>query len=170
LTAEQYPIDLKKVQMKSLRTSVLCAGFALCSLGSFAQDKPVVVNEPDYNKPKLFAGLPDKIQLTEDNLSSLFGTPLGRPASIAVSESGRFQFDGEVVSAGSKTQHVQSLVIRSTNFNGATFSLTKTMQPDGSVTYKGRIISFRHSDLYELENQNGRYMLVKKNFYDLVNE
>ncbi|MBM3417054.1 MAG: hypothetical protein FJY20_11585 [Bacteroidetes bacterium] len=156
--------------MKNLRTAVLCAGFAVCSLGSFAQEKTPPVNEPDYNKPRLFDGLPARIQLNADAISSLFATPMGRAASISLSEDNRFQFQGEVVSSGAKSQQVQSMVIRSTNFNGASFSISRITQADGTISYKGRIISFRHGDLYELENQNGQYVLVKKNFYDLVNE
>ena len=157
--------------MKSLRTAVLCAGIALASLGSYAQEKPVPINEPDYNKPKLFAGLPDKIQLNVADISDLFNAPVGRTTNLKLADDTRFQFEGEVVSAGSKFQNtLQSMVIRSTNYNGARFTLSRITNPDGTVTYRGRIISFQHGDLYELENQNGQYMLVKKNFYDLVNE
>ncbi|MGQ0740339.1 MAG: hypothetical protein ACT4OJ_14905 [Bacteroidota bacterium] len=157
--------------MKSLRTSVLCAAVALCSLGSYAQDKPAPVNEPDHNKPKLFEGLPDKVQLSVDELSSLFSTPLGRPTAVRLSENARFQFEGEVVSSGNQPGNItQSIVIRSTNFNGATFSISRTIAADGTVSFRGRIISFRHGDLYELQKQDGQYMLVKRNFYDLVNE
>lgn len=158
--------------MKNLRTAALCAVMALSAMGSFAQEKTnaVPINEPDYNKPKLFAGLPDKVQVSTETLSSLFNTTLGRSASIAISEESHFQFNGEVVSSGTKNPQVQSVVIRSTNFNGATFSVSKATNADGTVSYRGRIISFKHGDFYNLENQNGQYILVKKNFYDLVNE
>lgn len=158
--------------MKNLRTTVLCAVLALSATGSFAQEKnkAVPVNEPDYNRPKLFAGLPDKIQVSAETLGSLFNTALGRSASITVSEESHFQFNGEVISSGIKSQNVQSVVIRSTNYNGAVFSVSKTNNADGTVSYRGRIISFKHGDFYNLENQNGQYTLVKKNYYDLVNE
>jgi hypothetical protein len=156
--------------MKNLRTAVLSAGLVICSLVSFSQEKTPPVNKPDYHKPRLFDGLPARIPLNATAISNLFDTPLGRAASISLSEDNRFQFLGDVVSSGANSQQVQSMVIRSTNFNGANFSLSKITQADGTVIYKGRIISFRHGDLYELEHQNGQYLLVKKNFYDLVNE
>lgn len=157
--------------MKSLRTSVLCAGIALCSLGSFAQENKAPVNEPDLNKPRLFTGLPERIQLSADDISNLFGNPLGRAATLKLTDDNRFQFEGEVISSSSKYENrIQSVVIRSTNFNGANLTLSKITGSDGSVKYRGRIISFAHGDLYELENQNGQYVLVKKNFYDLINE
>jgi hypothetical protein len=157
--------------MKSLRTAVLCAGLALCSLGSYAQEKPVPVNEPDYNKPKLFSHLPDKIQVNTEDLASLFSTAVGKATSLVFADDTHLRFEGEVISSGSKYQNtLQSMVIRSTNFNGARFSISRISNPDGTVTYRGRIMSFKHGDLFELQNQNGQYALVKKNFYDLVNE
>lgn len=157
--------------MKSLRTAVLCAGIALCSLGSFAQEKTPPVNEPDLNKPKLFTGLPERIQLSTDEISNLFGNPLGRAATLRLADDNRFHFEGEVVSSASKYENkIQSVVIRSTNFNGARLHISKVVGSDGIVKYRGRIISLAHGDLYELENQNDQYVLVKKNYYDLVNE
>ncbi|HUR64821.1 MAG TPA: hypothetical protein VMZ03_00600 [Chitinophagaceae bacterium] len=154
--------------MKNLRTAVLCAGIALCSLGSYAQGT-VPVNEPDYNKPKLFSQLPDKIQVNTADLASLFNTSVGKATNLAFADDTHLQFEGEVISSGNQNT-LQSMVIRSTNFNGARFTLSRITNPDGSVTYRGRIISFKHGDLLELQNQNGQYVLVKKNFYDLVNE
>jgi hypothetical protein len=157
--------------MKNLRTAVLCAGLALCSLGSYAQDKPAPVNEPDYNKPKLFTGLPDQVELNTEDLSNLFNAPLGRGTSLRLTDDNQFRFEGEVVSSGSKYQNnLQSMVIRSTNFNGANLTVSRVTNADGSVVYRGRIISLAHGDLYELQQRDGRYLLVKRNYYDLVNE
>ena len=156
--------------MKSLRTAVLCAGLALCTLGSYAQEKPPV-NEPDYNKPKLFSQLPERVQLNTADLAGLFNTGVGKATKLSLSDATQLQFEGEVISSGSQNQNtLQSMVIRSTNFNGARFTISRITNPDGSIIYRGRIISFKHGDLLELQNLNGQYTLVKKNFYDLVNE
>ena len=157
--------------MKNLRTTVLCAGFALCSLGSFAQNKTIPVNEPDYNKPKLFANMPDKIPVSADELNALFITQVGRPANLNAASDVQAKFEGEVISVSDQSvQGLQSILIRSTNFNGARMSFSKITQEDGTVKYTGRIISFKHGDLYELQNQQGQLVLVKRNFYDLINE
>lgn len=157
--------------MKSLRTTVLCVSIALCSLGSYAQDKPAPVNEPDYNKPKLFDGLPASIRLNADDISGLFSTALGKAATLQLTDDSRFRFEGEVVSSANQPGNsTQSMVIRSTNYNGATFTISKTTAANGTVSYRGRIISFKHGDLFELQSQNGQYLLVKRNYYDLVNE
>lgn len=157
--------------MKSLRTCVLCAALALCSLPSLAQNEQAPVNEPNLNKPRLFSALPDKISVNIAAFSDMLNSSPGRPALLSLSADQSQRFEGEVVSNSSKYDNkLQTVVIRSTNFSGARFTLSKVVNPDGQVVYRGRIISFAHGDLYELENQAGEYKLVKKNFYDLVNE
>lgn len=156
--------------MKNLRTAVLCAGIVCLSCTSFAQEHQAPLNEPNRNKPRLFTQLPDRIDLRTDAISDLFNAPVGQPASFSLADDNRSQFQGDVISAGMASSNVQRLVIRSTNFPGATFSVSKITQDDGSVVYRGRIISFSHGDVFILENKEGRYQLVKKNFYDLVNE
>ena len=157
--------------MKSLRTSVLCAAIVLCSISSFAQDQQAPVNEPNLNKPRLFSNLPDKIKLNITDFNALLGTPLGNSTRLNLSTDNSLRFEGEVISAVSKYDNkIQTVVIRSSNFNGANLTLSRIVGSDGQVKYRGRIVSFAHGDLYELENLNGQYQLVKKNFYDLINE
>lgn len=157
--------------MKSLRTAVLCAGIALCSISSFAQEKTAPVNEPNLNKPRLFSNLPERIQLSAEDISGLFSNPVGRSTQLRLSADQPLQFEGAVVSSASMDDNrIQTVVVRSTNYNGANLTISRVLGSDGQVRYRGRIISFAHGDLFELENQGGQYVLVKKNFHDLVNE
>ena len=158
--------------MKNLRTSVLCVCITFCSLFAAAQKNDgIPINEPDYNKPKLFQGLPDNIPVSIDNLNSLFGIQIGRPVRVNLSTSSSFQLEGEIVSTASKYNNsIQSVVIRSTNYNGARLTISKITDENGVLIYRGRIISLQHGDSYELQNLNGSYTLVKRNLYDLVNE
>jgi len=163
-------LTLKKVEMKNLRTAVLCACTVLCSVVSLAQNR-IPINEPDYNKQKLFASLPEKIQVNAGDLENLFGSQVGRPANLKLSLDASVKFEGEVTSISQRTaEGQQNVVVRSTNFNGATFTVSRIANEDGTVSYRGRIISFQHGDCYILQDQNGQLSLVKKNFYDLVNE
>ncbi len=157
--------------MKNLRTSLVCACLACLSLGSFAQNKTIPINEPDLNKPKLFANLPDRIPVTAADLDNLFGSDLGRPANLSLSMDAKTKFEGDVVSRSERSREgIQSVVIRSTNYNGARLTVSRRELPDGSFVYTGRILSFKHGDLYELQTLQGQLVLVKRNFYDLVNE
>lgn len=157
--------------MKNLRIPALCLCAMLFSLCSFAQNELDFLNKTENKKPKLFSTLPDKIPVSIEKINDLLGTPVGQKTQLRSVENTPFEFDGDVVSRVSKYENsIQSAVIRSSNFNGASLTISKTTHTDGTVSYSGRVISFQHSDLYELQNHNGQFVWVKRNFNDLVNE
>ncbi len=138
-----------------------------CSAVSAQNSIPV--NEPDQNKPRLFTDLPDKIPVDISTLQTLVNTETGKAANLRLTTNGSISFTGQVVSRADDNR-IHSVVIRSGNFNGATLTLSSSAQPNGAVKFTGRIISMQHGDVYELQYQNNQYILIKKNFYDLINE
>jgi len=157
--------------MKNLRTPMLCVCITLFSFCAVAQDIKVPVNEPDNNKPKLFNKLPDYVSVNITGLNTLLNAPVGKAVSIDLGSDSPFLFEGHVVSVASKFENtLQSVVIRSTNFPGARLTFSQITNADGTFSYTGRIISFQHGDLFELQNQNGKFALIKRKFNDLVNE
>jgi hypothetical protein len=155
--------------MKYLQLSGLCLLLsAICAITSSAQNM-IPVNEPDKTKPELFTNLPDKIPVDLVTLQNLLNTETGKDISFKLGLNTASNFDGRVVSKADDNSF-HSVVIHSGNFNGATLTLSSSTQPNGAVRFTGRIISFKHSDLYILQNQNAQYILIKKNFYDLINE
>jgi hypothetical protein len=156
--------------MKNLRTAVLCAVLAFGTCGVKAQNVPI--NEPDYNKPKLFNNLPDRIVFGTERINTLLATPVGSPVLIRLTETPvAGEFRGEVISVTSKYDNqIQTVVIRSTNFTGAVLTLSKVTDTDGNVSYTGRIVSMHNGDLFELKSMGTDYVLAKKNFNDLINE
>ena len=157
--------------MKNLRTAALCATLTLCSLFSLAQEQKVPINEPDYNKPKLFQSLPERIAFNPDNFMGLLNKQTGSVISTSLSTDSQIPFEGKIVSTTTSSDgKIQSMLMSCTNYAGATFSLTKVINDDGSVKYNGRLLSLKHGDLFVLEQTAGHFTLVKKNYYDLVNE
>lgn len=157
--------------MKNLRTLLACLCMSF-SLFASAQTDHVQLNQPDLNKPLLFASLPDRIPVSTGYLDGLFTMSKGVAVSITTSEDAlASRIEGEVVSMGSKyNDRLQSVVIRSTNYNGARFTVSRYTDEQGVVSYSGRIISFQHGDAYELKNEAGNLFLIKRKFYSLVNE
>lgn len=157
--------------MKNLRTSVLCVCIALCSISATAQIQATHGKNPDFTKLLLFQNLPEKISVNVGNLNNILNTPVGKDININLSDKSQFQFEGQVVSVSAQEgDNVQSMVIRSTNYDGARFTLSRITNADGSVSYSGRILSFRYDDLLELKNQDGQFILVKRKYSDLINE
>ena len=99
------------------------------------------------------------------------GAEVGRPVSLSLSDATVFQFEGIIVSSVSKYENtIQSIVIRSTNFPGATLTVSRITDDTGNISYIGRMLSMQHGDMFELKNENSQFLLVKRKFYDLVNE
>jgi hypothetical protein len=153
--------------MKNLVKGIVCLSIFFVCIKTNAQTPPV--REPDMNRPSLFQNLPEKISCRINDLSSLLESEIGK--TISFSFTGSLNFQGVVSSVASKFDNtLQSVVVRSTNFPGAALSFSKITKEDGTFSYVGRILSFQHSDAYEISQENGQYFFVKKGFYDLVNE
>ncbi|MBK7292080.1 MAG: hypothetical protein KBF82_12600 [Chitinophagaceae bacterium] len=156
--------------MKNLRTHAVCVCLSLMSICSYAQSNTrPPLNEPDYNKPRLFNNLPERIPFSVTNVTSLFNASIGAAVDLGLSDTVPFTMDGEVI-ATSFSDKVQKLVVRSSNYPGANMTISKVTNNDGSVSYHGRILSIKHGDFYELQKSIEGYVLVKKSFYDLINE
>ena len=154
--------------MKNLRTVAFCLSLSLYSLASSAQQKDIPLNEPDQKKPELFKQTPDKVSVDALQIASLLIMPVGEPVILDFPS---FHFEGNVVSTVSKySNSMQSVVIRSTNFVGATLTVTKVTDQTGNISYTGRIISMQHGDLYELKQSGNGLALVKNKFNNLVVE
>lgn len=158
--------------MKNLRTKLFCAFITLFSLNSAVQAQQIPLNEPDYNKPRLFDNLPAEIPISIDKLNSLVNERTGTSISTNISSGVvTAPFQGQVISSVSKyADKLQTVVIKSTNYHGATLYISKVTLEDGRIKYNGHLMSFQHGDLYILQQKNGEFSLVKKNYYDLVNE
>jgi hypothetical protein len=154
--------------MNILKACAFSVFLIASGISSFAQGK-VPINEPDYNKPHLFADLPDNMPLKVSNLEGLFELETGSPVNVTLSNN--FHIIGSVISKSSGNDlNVKSVVIKSINRKGAIFTYTKSVKEDGSVKYLGRIISTKNSDAYEIVKEDDQYILKKKNLYDLISE
>lgn len=154
--------------MKILKTTAICVLLSLC-MHSQAQVHQVQMHEPDYSKPKMFKNLPDRLQFKVQEFDGLFTTELGKAVNLPISKN--FSFSGTVVSKSDDVDpKIKSIVIRSSENNGATLTISRVINVDNTISYKGRIMSFKHGDAYELTYENGTYYLSKKASHNLYNE
>ena len=151
--------------MKKLKT-IATGVFLIACLSSSAQEK-TPLNEPDHNKPKLFADLPAKMNLKVSEMEQLFNYAVGAPVTVKATEN--LSLEGTVVSK-SENASVKSVVVRASNRQGAIFTFTKTANADGTPRYVGRMLNRNNGDAFEISQENGQYVLLKKNLYDLVAE
>ncbi len=153
--------------MKNLLQGILCLSLMCICINTSAQTPPV--KEPDTNRPSLFQQLPQQMNCRIVDLESLLSYSVGGQVNIQIADN--LQFQGIISSVATKYENrVKSVVVRSSNFQGAALTFSKITKEDGSTNFTGRIISFQHADAYEIVFANGQYSFVKKGFYDLVND
>jgi hypothetical protein len=142
-----------------------------CNTVLLAQYK-VPINEPDRNRPELFGSLPGKILIPTGEINSLFLAPRGDKIKLSLTANPQDNLEGEIISIDSKYgDSIRSVSVIASNFKGARLTISRLLGRDGTTTYMGRMISFKNADVYELDYNSGqRFLFIKKNWYDLVNE
>lgn len=153
--------------MKNLLQGISCLLLICACISTNAQTPPV--KEPDTNRPSLFKQLPQRATCRINDLESLIDMQVGQHINLFIADN--MLFVGTVSSVASKFENtIKSVVIRSTNYEGAALTFSRITKEDGSTYFTGRIISFKHDDAFEMVFENGQYAFVKKGFYDMVND
>lgn len=143
----------------------------IATTGSAQTKAPL--NEPDRNRPRLFNKMPDEMQVDLSDIDQLIlpARSSARSESLMKGDKKCAAFTVQYISATSLYENkVYSVVLRLPEYPGATLTLSSSTNADGTVAYTGRIISFRHGDMYELVKKGAGYIFKKRNFYDVVNE
>ena len=154
--------------MKNLQKGTIFLLLLLTSAFAFAQENDLI-QEPDRNKPALFADVAAKFSVDVNALETLLEVPVGQNVNAFLTRN--FNLQGIVVSKSDPSDlSVKSVVIRSTNRNGATMTFTKIRDENGAAVFIGRIVSYKNRDAFELMQEANGYVLVKKNLYDLVSK
>lgn len=156
--------------MKILKKSALIAMLlAVSYLQTSAQNSALRLNEPNYNKAKLFSDLPDKLNLRLTDVEALLNISVGKQVNAIIATG--FPLVGVVVSKSTlKDAFVKTVVIKSTTRQGATFTFSRITKEDGSLFYTGRMMSKEAGDALEIIKEGTGYVIRKKGFYDLINE
>lgn len=145
------------------------AALTVSYLPSIAQGSVPVLTEPNYNKPKLFSDLPEKMTLRLADMEALLSLPVGTAVKATIATG--FSLVGTVVSKSNPSDpSVKSTVINCSNRQGATLTFTRVTQDDGTYAYIGRMMSKDASDVLEIAKEGTGYIIRKKGFYDLINE
>ena len=136
--------------MKKLSTPLLMLLLCLTTAVSNAQT----------TKPNLFAAYPQRIDVSETIFQNAFTSSKGQAVAIALGST--LVFKGTVVANEFKYANLQSITIKSPEFDDAFLSISKIINDDKTVTYTGRILNSKAADGYEIKRDAaGNYKLLK---------
>lgn len=155
--------------MKNLYLGLLClcSTFYVSDLGA----QLLSLRAPDLNRPKLFQDLQDTIAVEVIQLDNILNNLTPQRVNTNLFNTALFAFDGELISSTSKyDDKIRTVIIRSTAFQGAYFTLSRSIFPDGGTNYRGMIIHKDYGDVLLLKRIGDEYLLIKKGFYDVINE
>jgi hypothetical protein len=136
--------------MKSLRPVIAGIAFMLCASAGFSQS----------SKQPLFVDYPSSIACKATVFEKALAAKEGQQISLEISDA--FKFSGIVVSNVVKYGKMQTVVIRSTEFDGALLLVSKQQLENSKYTLTGRILSPRASDGYQIKQASeGSYVFEK---------
>ena len=127
--------------MKTLKTT-LSLLLCLTTAAAFSQKFEKV-------QPKLFDGYPAVMPLSTSLLQKTFNAKQGQ--QVTVDFSNNFHFTGTVLNNQRKYDNLQTVMIKSTSFGNSIFTLSEVINPDKTISYKGRIINPDAFDGYEIK-------------------
>jgi hypothetical protein len=155
--------------MKLPKTGVFTALLTFCCLLSFAQTSTPPLKEPDYNKPKIFSDLPDRLRLQLANAEALLNLRVGAQVSTQLATG--FTLVGTVISVSNAADaSVKTVVVKSSARQGAVLTFSRIKKGDGTYTYIGRMLSVNVGDALEIVREGTEYIIRKKGLYDFIAE
>jgi hypothetical protein len=145
--------------MKSLTKTVMLFGLLFTFAGARAQTTQA---------PHLFDAFSNTISCNTAELERIFTLAEGSTVQLALSNN--FIFKGNILNSIQRYPNLKSVLLKSTNFASAVFSISRRINEDNSVTFVGRILNDQYADGYELVKQGNNYSLIKVKHDDLLQD
>ena len=127
--------------------------FALCVMVAAvnAQSKPATA---------VFKSFSPSIDVSESIFTNTILISKGQQANLNFGTG--FNFSGTVISNEKVFDNLQTIIIRSSEYNNALLQISKQINEDKSISYTGRIFSQGSADGYEIKRTaEGNYHLQK---------
>jgi len=145
--------------MKSLTKTVMLFGLLLCMAGAKAQSSQA---------PHLFDAFPNTISCNIIELERIFSIPEGTNVQIVLSTN--FIYRGSILNSIQRYSNLKSVLIKSSNFDAAMFSISRRVNDDNTITYVGRILNKNYADGYELIKQGNSFILNKIELKEILQD
>jgi hypothetical protein len=123
----------------------------------------------DNNQQKLFTEFPHSVEISKNILADLFKATEGQTVAVPFNE--KFVFRGKVMSNQVKYANLQTMLLRYEQGSETLFQLSKIINKDNSVIFKGRIINPSAMEVFELKNDLAdNYHLEKINLDQILQD
>lgn len=111
------------------------------------------------DRQNYFSKYSQKLPASESELEKAFHVPEGGKVKINFAD---FSFNGIVVTSIRRYENLYSVLVKAPGLDNSILAISKTINPDQSVSYIGRIINQNYADGFELRKEtNGNYAMNK---------
>jgi hypothetical protein len=146
--------------MKPLKHLMLGLVLTLFVTSAFSQEA---------SKPKNFADFPDNISCSVFEFHNAFSAREGQKVELAFANN--FKFSGTVLYNITKYNNLQTMTIKSDEFENTIFHLSKQMIEGNPVSFVGRITSPNAADGFQVRKGSaGNYILEKTESHKVLQE
>ena len=142
-----------------MKTIILLGGIFFCMLsfpGNAQPPVPALLSQ----KPALFSRFPETFSISTLAIQKIFTGESTGFIKIPAEEYG--YLEGYMLEKVRKSSALISINIRLTNFDGALFTISKITNPEGAVTYTGRIVHRSYDDALTMVHTDDKIMMRKE--------
>ena len=133
--------------MKKLVFVLVCSTFSILS---YSQELKFESGRQKHDgKPAMFNTVASRFAPSQNFINDVMNYRLNQQVDLVVTNG--FRFKGEVTAITSDAPGLTTVTIQSTDRPGLLLSISKTTLPDQTVTYRGIMLSKKHSDMLMME-------------------
>lgn len=146
-----------------MKKLVLVLALSILSTYSFSQEVTFQSGRQKHDgKPAMFGTVNSRFAPSQTFINDVMNFRLNQQVDLFITNGLRFK--GQVTSITSDAPGLTTVTVQSTDRPGLLLSISKTTLPDQTVTYRGIMISKKHSDMLMMEKDpvTGNYTWSKK--------
>ncbi|NCU04711.1 MAG: hypothetical protein GXC73_12060 [Chitinophagaceae bacterium] len=150
-----------------MKKLVFVLAFCTLSIVSFSQQFQSGRQKHD-GKPAMFNAVASRFAPSQNFISDVMNARLNQKIDLVVTNG--FRFKGEVSAITSDAPGLTTVTIQSTDRPGLILSISKITLADQSITYRGIMISQKHSDMMMMEKDpvTGSYNWNRKQVSHMI--
>lgn len=152
-----------------MKKLVFALAFCTLSIFSFSQELKFESGRQKHDgKPAMFNNVASRFAPSQNFIGDVMNARLNEKVDLVVTNG--FRFKGEVTAISNDAPGLTTVTIQSTDRPGLLLSISRVTLSDKSVTYRGIMLSQKHSDMLMMEKDpvTGSYNWNRKQVSHMI--
>ncbi len=152
-----------------MKKLVIALAFCTLSIFSFSQELKFESGRQKHDgKPAMFNNVASRFAPSQSFIGDVMNARLNEKVDLVVTNG--FRFKGEVTAISNDAPGLTTVTLQSTDRPGLLLSISRVTLSDKSVTYRGIMLSQKHSDMLMMEKDpvTGSYNWNRKQVSNMI--